>query len=108
MTVNPLCTQTVTLYRYTPQGVARQVIAGCFYRWQRQVGSDGLEQTGFLLVLPAGVQVQTGDRVYDGVGPEQVVWERFLPVNTTGLGEVAYVSPYYFQGRLHHIEAGRK
>lgn len=103
-----LCTQTVTLYRHTPQGVTRRVIAGCFYQWQRQLGQDGLEETKFLLVLPADAQVCPGDRVYDGIGPEQVAWEQFLPVNTPGLAQTAYVTPYYFQGRLHHIEAGRK
>lgn len=108
MSGNPLCTQTVTLYRQAVTGVKRRVITGCFYTWQREETAEGLEQTRFLLVLPAGEQVQIGDRVYDGIGPETVVWERFLPVNTPGLSQVAYVQPCYFQGRLHHTEAGRK
>lgn len=106
--MHPLCDQTVTLYSATPQGVQRRVVRDCFYHWQRQLTPEGLEQTSFLLVLPAGQTVQPGDRVYDGIGPEQVVWEAFLPVNTPGLSQVAYVTPYYFRGSLHHIEAGRK
>ena len=108
MSINPLCTQTVTLYRALPTGVERRVIAGCFYQWQQEVTAEGLEQTKFLLVLPPDVSVQIGDRVYDGVGPETVEWETFLPVNTPGLSQAAYVQPCYFQGALHHWEAGRK
>lgn len=108
MSINPLCTQTVTLYRSAPAGVERRVVTGCFYQWQQEETAEGLEQTEFLLVLPAGEKVQIGDRVYDGIGPEQVAWETFLPVNTPGLSQVAYVKPCYFQGKLHHTEAGRK
>ena len=106
--VSPLCSQTVTIYRSTPAGITRRVVGGCFYQWQRQITTDGLEETKFLLVLPPEETVQPGDRVYDGVGPQQVAWEQFLPVNTPGLSQIAYVTPYYFQGRLHHTEAGRK
>lgn len=105
---HPLCNQTVTLYHPTPQGVIRRVVTGCFYHWQQTCLADGLEETTFLLVLPAGESVSVGDRVLEGIGPEQVAWESFLPVNTQSLSEVAYVTPYYFMGRLHHTEAGRK
>lgn len=108
MNISPLCDQTVTLYRATPAGIERRVVIGCFYQWQQEVTAEGLEQTCFLLVLPPDASVQPGDRVYDGVGPEQVVWEAFLPVNTPGLSQVAYVKPCYFHGALHHLEAGRK
>ena len=108
MIVHPLCDQTVTLYSQTPQGITRRVVTGCFYHYQRQQTPEGLEETKFLLVLPAGEIVDIGDRVYDGIGPEQVVWERFLPVNTPGLSQVAYVTPCRLGSTLHHIEAGRK
>lgn len=108
MTVSPLCDQTVTLYSTTGRGVVRQVVKGCFYQWQRQLGIDGLEDTKFLLILPPDVRVGPGDRVYDGIGPEQVEWEDFLPVSIPGLAQVEYVQPQYFRGRVHHIEAGRK
>lgn len=106
--VSPLCSQTVTLYTAAPAGIIRRVVTGCFYQWQRQHTPEGLEQTTCMLILPPGQQVQIGDRVYDGIGPEQVVWEQFLPVNTPGLSQIDYVTPCYFQGRLHHTEAGRK
>ena len=104
----PLCTQTVTIYSHSGLGITRQVVEGCFYRWQKTVDTDGLEQTTFLLVLPGTVAINPGDRVCEGIGPEHVVWEYFLPVNTPGLAQVAYVTPCYFQNRLHHIEVGRK
>lgn len=105
---HPLCDQTVTLYTHTPQGVQRRVVTGCFYSCCRQVLESGLSQTGFLLILPPEASVSAGDRVLPGVGPEQVDWQSFLPVNTPGLGQVAYVRPYWLEGRLHHWEAGRK
>ena len=106
--IHPLCSQTVTLYTMTDQGLQRRVVEGCFYKWQRQQTQHGLVESKFLLVLPAGESIAPGDRVMDGIGPENVVWEQFLPTNTPGLSQVEYVSPCYFQGALHHLEAGRK
>lgn len=106
--ISPLCCQTVTVYSCTPEEVRRRVVKGCFYQWQQVRREDGLYETVFLLILPAGEQIAIGDRVYDGIGPESVVWEAFLPVNTPGLGQVAYVQHYYLGSRLHHTEAGRK
>lgn len=106
--MHPLCNQTVTLYTHTPQGVHRRVVTGCFYHYCQEQLPDGLSQTRFSLILPGEEPVQPGVRVLPGVGPEQVNWETFLPVNTPGLGQVAYAQPYYFAGRLHHWEAGRK
>ena len=108
MTGNPLCAQTVTIYTCHPAGISRRVVTGCFYQYRQTQTADGLEDTQFLLVLPAEEKISIGDRVYDGIGPEQVVWENFLPVNTPGLAQVAYVTPYYLGGGLHHWEAGRK
>lgn len=106
--MHPLCTQTVTIYTHTPAGVSRRVVTGCFYQYRKTQTADGLEDTKFLLVLPPQAQIDLGDRIIEGIGPEQVVWESFLPVNTPGLSQAAYVTPYYFEGRLHHWEAGRK
>ena len=106
--IHPLCDQIVTLYRQSLQGLQRRVVSGCFYSWRRQQTPEGLTESKFLLVLPAGEDIEIGDRVYDGIGPETVVWEQFLPINTPGLSQVAYVMPCYFRGALHHTEAGRK
>jgi len=105
---HPLCDQTVTLYTQTEQGLQRRVVTGCFYSYRQEKTAEGLSQTRFTLILPGEEPVGIGTRVLPGVGPEQVDFQTFLPVNTPGLGQVAYVEPCYFAGRLHHWEAGRK
>lgn len=104
----PLCDQTVTVYRKD----ARLVVENCFYRYTRTQDSSNLgsrQERTFLLVVPAGGYApEIGDRIYPGIGPVTVEWETFLPCTVEGLGEVTYVTPWYFDGRLHHFEAGRK
>lgn len=107
----PQFSQTVTLYRSTAEGITRQVLDGCFYSWQTAQTEDAQgvrQQTKFLLVIPGGGDILPGDRVFDGIGPETVDWERFLPVNVVGLSQVAYVTPCYFGSVLCHTEAGRR
>lgn len=107
----PQFSQTVTLYRKTSQGLTRQVLEGCFYSWQKEQTEDerGVqEKTRFLLVIPGKCDIRPGDRVFDGVGPEAVDWETFLPVTVPGLCQVAYVTPCYFGSVLCHTEAGRR
>lgn len=109
-----MCCQTVTVYRETANGVLRTVVPGCFFQWREE---RAMEQIGpckerkFLLVQPGAEQlVFPGDRVYDGVGPEMTVqaWAHFLPEQVDGLGEVAYATPYHWEGQYCHTEAGRK
>lgn len=110
----PLCHQTVTLYRIGNGGVTRQVINGCYYEKSRvlEVRDLGLQQeTKFLLILPGQLQqVFVGDKVYFGIGPEIKVeqWARFSSATDAKVGEVAYATPYFRNGRLCHTEAGRK
>lgn len=105
--ISPLCDQTVTVYHLCDGTVQRQVIAGCFYRWKEQQVQDGTLQRSFQLILPPGYDVFVGDRIYDGVGPLEVEWQQFLPINTPGLCQVAYVTAYRLNGHPHHTEAGR-
>lgn len=107
----PQFSQTVTLYRKKPEGIKRQVLEGCFYSWQvrqTQQPHGVRQQTDFLLVIPGACDIRPGDRVFDGIGPEEVDWESFLPVSVTGLSQVAYVTPCYFGSVLCHTEAGRR
>ena len=108
----PLCDAAVTVYRKDGIGVTRQVVENCFYHYG-DVQEDSLlgEQLirPFLLVTAPGAYTpRPGDRVYGGIGPEEVVWEEFLPCTTEALGEIAYVTPWYLGGELHHYESGRK
>ena len=57
------------------------------------------DMAAMLLTAPSGQR---------RIGPEEVVWEEFLPCTTEDLVEVAYVIPWYWDGQLHHVEAGRK
>lgn len=108
-----LCDQTVTVYRLAGDAVVRQVLDGCFYRWE-----DGLleDETGvhhsrkFLLIQPGDTQrVQPGDRIFPGIGPEVTAgdWAEFVPARVPGLGEAAYAIPRFFGTELVHTEAGR-
>lgn len=105
----PLCDQMVTLYRMENGTVSRRVVTGCCYRWKTECCEDTAgvrEKRTFLLILPPGEQILPGDRVYDGLGPEYVDWQQFLPALVCGLGQVTWVCPYYLGSTHHHTEAG--
>ena len=103
----PLCDRTVTLYRNGEAGVERYVLSDCYYRYT-DVLEDGRFQRNFLLVRPGAFPICPGDRVLEGIGPEEVDWESFLPVCVPGLSQVQYATPNYWLGQLIHWEAGRK
>ncbi len=109
-----LCDQTVTLYRKQGDSVLRQVVEGCLFRFQdsRTVDAMGCRQDRpFLLVMPGAPQrVFPGDRVMAGLGPEVTaqMWRDFIPVKVPGLGEVSYAAPYFWEGSICHVEAGRR
>ena len=105
--VYPMCRQTVTLYRNTEKGVLRRVISGCFYRWEDKL-ENAMFTRKFLLIQPGQEEILPGDRIYDGVGPENVDWERFIPVQEAGLSQVEYATPWRLDGEITHWEAGRK
>ena len=103
-----LCDRTVTVYRFSKNKLQRLVVEGCYYAYE-----DGLDQNGFqrkfLLIMPGDCQrVFAGDRIFDGVGPEDVDWKCFIPVEVAGLSEVAYTRPWFYGGSIQHVEAGRK
>ena len=104
----PLCQQTVTLYRKQGDTLLRQVVEGCYLEWKCQaVPGDARQERQFMLVMPGNIQrVFPGDRILEGVGPEEVDWERFLPVYVDGLLIVEHVKRFYWNGALCHVEAG--
>lgn len=107
MLAYPMCDKTVTVYRRLGDAVERRVLEGCFYRYEDAADEERFVRK-FLLILPGAEDIRPGDRVFDGVGPGEIVWEEFLPIKVPGLSEVAYAAPWYFMGQLHHWEAGRK
>ena len=107
-----LCRQTVTVYRNEKGQLQRQVIPGCSYHWQDRKVADvrgwHLER-GVLLIVPGDKgDLRPGDRIFEGVGPVDVDWDRWIPRLVPGLSEVAYVQPQYWRDRVCHTEAGRK
>ncbi len=107
--MSPLCSETVTVYR---RDGTRLVVESCFYHHSTVQEDSQLGRQiarPFLLVTPPGDYIpRPGDRVCEGVGPEDVAWEELLPCTRAALGEIAYVTPWYLGGRLHHYESGRK
>ena len=103
-----LCRQTVTVYRMENGALQRLVVKGCYYAYEDGLDAKGFDRK-FLLVMPGACQrVFPGDRIYDGIGPEDVQWQEFIPVKVAGLSEVAYVRPWFWEGAIAHVEAGRK
>lgn len=101
---NPLCCRTVTVYRYFGGAVQRRVLEDCFYSYGDRC--DGQTQKrSFLLIAPHEIPLAPGDRVFDGIGPEAVDWETFLPARVPGLSQVEQATPYYIEGRFSHWEA---
>ena len=103
----PLCDRTVTVYRKEGDRVTRTVVQGCFYQYEDVLGEDTFQRK-CLLIRPGAEGFRPGDRVLDGVGPEEVSWEGFLPVNVPGLSELSYATPWYWAGEYSHWEAGNE
>lgn len=107
-----LCNQTVTLYRKNGEEIIRKVADNCHlsckYREATESCGKSMEKK-FLLIIPAGgFRPQTGDRIYDGIGPEEVDWERFIPALVPELYEISFVNPCCWEGDVVHWEAGHK
>lgn len=102
-----LCCQTVTVYGIREGNVKRQVLENCYFA--PETGQKA-ELTGksrrhtFLLIIPGCFDLQPGDRVYDGIGPEEVNWQTFVPAFTDALYEVGQVKKQLWEGAVTHVE----
>lgn len=106
-----LCNSTVTVYRKTAEGICRQVVEGCYLEnrcEQRSELSGTRQESPFLLIMPGSCQrVFPGDRILEGIGPQVIDWESFIPVTVPGLYQAQYAMPCYWEGQICHVEAGR-
>ena len=107
-----LCNQTVTFYRKTGDEITRKVAGNCHlsckYRMATENYGKSLEKK-FQLIIPAGeICPEPGDRVYDGIGPEEVDWSGFIPALVPQLYEISFVEPCCWEGKVVHWEAGHK
>ena len=104
-----LCGQTVTLYGLRQGTPMRKVVEFCHFAPQQEqkstlTGKSRLKK--FLLIIPGNWDVQPGDRVYDGVGPETIAWDSFLPDLVEKVYEIGYATPCCWDGEVCHIQAG--
>ena len=102
--------QTVTIYRQQNGEVFRTVAENCYFAPQMlqkttMTGKSGLKK--FLLIIPGEMDLRPGDRVCEGLGPEQVDWHTFLPDLLSGVFEIDYVKPCIWEGQVCHIRAGQ-
>lgn len=108
------CCQTVTVYRKDGDGITRTVAENCYLELedvQREYLAGGRAERKFLLVMPGEPQrILPGDRIYDGIGPEIAPgeWSAFIPARVPGLVEAEYAKPFFWEGVLCHVEAGRR
>ena len=98
--------QTVTVYRADG---SRRVIPACAL--QRKHGYFTDEQgtrlrDRFTLIVPGAWDLRPGDRLLEGVGPDRVDWAAFLPETVEGVCQIGYVQPFFWAGRVTHVEAG--
>lgn len=106
-----LCSQTVTVYRKTGEEITRQVAENCHLSRQLSTptGNYGKSmEKKFLLIIPRDFPLYPGDRIFDGIGPEKVIWEQFVPALVPELYEISFAKPCYWEGRIAHWEAGHK
>ncbi len=101
----PLCQQTVTLYR---KDGTRLVLEGCALQNQdrQYYNAHGrVHRRRFLLVVPGDRELKLGDRVLEGIGPEEVDWKQFVPELVPGLVELGNVRKLLWEGQVTHWEA---
>ena len=103
-----LCRQTVTLYGMREGQLHRQVVRSCYFapaHIQRTELTGKSRLKKFLLIIPGNGDVQPGDRIYDGIGPETVDWGSFLPDLSPQVYEIGSVKPCLCDGEVCHIRA---
>ena len=106
-----LCSQTVTIYRNTEEGITRQVAENCHLSGSTHTPAEtygkSLEKR-FRLIIPGDFPLLPADRIFAGIGPENVEWESFIPARIPELYEISFVKPCFWEGEITHWEAGHK
>lgn len=100
-----LCRMTVTVYRRGDG--SRHILNDVHYEFtdQRVVEQGKARRSrSFLLVIPGRWDIQPGDKVVLGEGPQDLSWEQLSAAVPT-LGTVGSVKPRFFDGQICHMEA---
>ena len=102
-----LCDETVTIYRRNEGLVSRQVADNARLIRQTSTSTESYGKSRakkFLLIIPGDFDLQPGDRIYDGFGPEEVEWQMFVPAFTDDLYEVGRVKKQLWENEVTHVE----
>ena len=100
-----LLNQTVTVYRADG---TRKVLENCYLAVKHRLSTDHCgtcNRNSFTLIVRGSADLRPGDRLMPGIGPETVTWERLLP-ETGPVYRVGYAQPFFWNGRISHMEAG--
>ena len=106
-----LCQQTVTVYQKKGEEIVRTEAQTCYFSSSISTPREGYGKSmekKFLLIIPGDFPLQTGDRIFAGIGPEVTDWETFLPAAVEEIYEISFVKPCYWDGELIHWEAGNR
>jgi len=113
--VNPfdysLCDQTVTVYHKDGDEIARQVVENVYLSVKISTPTESCGKSmekKFLLIIPGDFPLQPGDRVYRGIGPQEVHWRLFIPTLIPQVYECGFAKPCYWEGEITHWEAGNR
>ena len=90
---------SITIYRENICDVERIVANGCHIEYRVEEKADitgSWPRDVCFLTAPAGTDIRPGDRICDGIGPEQ---------RPEALPRIAWVKPFFVDGKLHHLEA---
>ena len=106
-----LCRDKVTIYRAEGENITRRVVDGVYLACSCMTPVENYGKSlekKFRLIIPGNHPVECGERVYRGIGPETVDWQRFLPAVVPELFAVSYASPCFWEGEVIHWEAGNR
>ena len=107
-----LCRQTVTVYQKRENAVSRILAENSYFSSAVSASAESYGKSRskkFLLIIPgAEISLQPGDRIFAGIGPEEVQWQTFVPATVPELYEVSFAKPCYWEGELTHWEAGNR
>lgn len=100
-----LLQQTVTVYRADG---TRRVMENCQLCVKKALKTDHLgteSRDRFSLIVRGERDLRPGDRLVEGIGPETVDFKSLLPERGKCY-RIEYVQPFFWNGRISHMEAG--
>lgn len=105
-----LCRQTVTVYQKRGEEILRKLSEGSYFSASVSTPTEPYGKSRvkkFLLIIPGEeITLRPGDRIFAGIGPEEVQWQAFVPAAVPEVFEVTFAKPCYWEGELSHWEAG--